>query len=247
MMNELKAIIVDDEINARENLRYLLGEFCKEVTVLAEATNVDEAVDLIKKHSPTIVFLDIEMPQKNGFQLLDAFDKIEFQIVFITAYDSYAIKAFQVAAIDYLLKPIDVSLLKSAIEKAKKQIEQVQTNSRITILQENKKNIKRIAIPYKSDYVILDIDDVLCIEADRMYSNIYTKEGKKYIIAKKLSYYESLLCDDGDFFRIHRSWIVNLNKIELYSKKEKEITLETKFKLPVSKGHKENFETLFYS
>ena len=100
-MNKIQAVIVDDELNARENLRYLLNAFCKEVEIVSEVANVDEATVAINKHKPQLVFLDIEMPRKNGFQLLDEFSEIDFQIIFITAYDMYAIKAFEVAAIDY--------------------------------------------------------------------------------------------------------------------------------------------------
>ncbi|PKH50981.1 DNA-binding response regulator [Tenacibaculum sp. Bg11-29] len=245
-MNKISAILVDDEINARENLRILLNNFCSNIDVLGEATNVDEAVLAIRKHQPQIVFLDIEMPQKNGFQLLEEFDEINFHVIFVTAYDSYAIKAFQVTAVDYLLKPIDVSLLEKAIKKAEKYIEKNTQDSRINLLKENKKEITKIAIPYKSDYAIVNIKDILCIEADRMYSVIYTVKGKEFVVAKKLNYYETLFSEKRVFIRIHRSWIVNVNQIDTYSKKEKEVVLSTKFKVPVSKSYKENFEQIFY-
>ncbi|WP_431164702.1 LytR/AlgR family response regulator transcription factor [Tenacibaculum halocynthiae] len=247
-MSKIQAVIVDDELNARENLRYLLNAFCKEVEIVSEVANVDEATVAINKHKPQLVFLDIEMPRKNGFQLLDEFSEIDFQIIFITAYDMYAIKAFEVAAIDYLLKPIDIERLQEAVKKVKKSIKNTEfSKANLNVLKENKKALQKIAIPYKTDYVILDIDNVLCIEADRMYSVVYTKNNKKYMVAKKLSYYENLLCNKKDFVRLHRSWIVNINKIEVYSKKEKEVTLESDFKVPVSKSYKENFETLFYT
>lgn len=245
-MNKISAILVDDEINARENLRILLNNFCSNVKILGEATNVDEAVFAIKKYQPQIVFLDIEMPQKNGFQLLEEFDEIKFHVIFVTAYDSYAIKAFQVSAIDYLLKPIDISLLEKAIKKAEKYIENNSQGSRINLLQENKKEITKIAIPYKSDYAIVNVNDILFIEADRMYSVIYTVKGKEFVVAKKLNYYEALFSEKVVFIRVHRSWIVNINEIDTYSKKEKKIVLKTKFKVPVSKSYKENFEKLFY-
>ncbi len=247
-MNKIKAVVVDDEINARENLQYLLKEFCEEIEVVSEASNVDEAVKVIEKNKPQIVFLDIEMPQKNGFQLLNEFSEINFQIIFITAYDIYAIKAFEVSAIDYLLKPIDIDRLKESVKKARKVINQnLDTSSRLELLKENKKEVKRIAIPYKSDYAIVNIEDVICIEADRMYSVIYTSKSKKYTVAKKLSYYEKLLCERGSFIRVHRSWIVNINEVNMYSKKEKEVTLKNQTKVSVSKTYKDSFETLFYN
>lgn len=247
-MENINAIIVDDELNARENLRYLLLEFCKQVTIVAEVSNVDDAVVAINKHNPQLVFLDIEMPRKNGFQLLEEFSEINFQIIFITAYDMYALKAFEVAAVDYLLKPIAINRLKEAVTKVHTLIAKPNTsNNKLAVLKENKKSLKKIAIPYKTDYVILDAADVLCIEADRMYSVLHTTKNKKYVVAKKLSYYENLLCDGGNFIRLHRSWIVNLNKINVYSKRDKEVVLESEFKVPISKSNKENFEMLFYS
>ena len=246
-MNKISAILVDDEINARENLRILLNDFCDNINIIGEATNVDEAVTIIKKHQPQIVFLDIEMPQKNGFRLLEEFDEINFHVIFVTAYDSYAIKAFQITAIDYLLKPIDISLLEKAVKKAEKQIENNTQVKRINLLQGNINKITKIAIPYKNDYAIVNICDIYSIEADRMYSILHMKNDKKYMVAKKLSYYENLLCDNTEFIRLHRSWIINVDKIETYSKKEKVVVLKTQFKVPVSKSYKEKFETLFYT
>ena len=126
-------------------------------------------------------------------------------------------------------------------------LEKDDLKSRLQLLKINQKKLKKIAIPYKSDYVIIDVGDIACIEADRMYSTVHTIKGKKYVIAEKLSYYEQLLCNDIDFVRLHRSWIVNLNKIETYSKRTKEVVLETQFKVPVSKTNKEAFEMLLYS
>lgn len=247
-MTKIQAVIVDDELNARENLKYLLNAFCKEVEVVSEASNVDEAVIEIKKNKPQLVFLDIEMPRKNGFQLLEEFENINFQIIFITAYDMYAIKAFEVAAIDYLLKPIDIERLKESVKKAKSTIGNLGfSNTNLEVLKSNKKKLQRIAIPYKTDYAIINIDDILCIEADRMYSIIYTSNQKKYVVAKKLSYYQKLLCVDNEFTRVHRSWIVNLDQVDMYSKKEKEVKLKTDFKIPISKSYKEHFEELFCS
>lgn len=244
-METINAIIIDDEINARENLRYLLNEFCKNINVISEAKNVDDAVLKIKEHKPQLIFLDIEMPQKNGFQLLNSFTEIDFQIIFVTAYDKYAVKAFEVAALDYLLKPIDIEKLVRAVKRATTSIENKIENKRIALLKENKKTVKRIAIPYKSDYVILNTEDIVCIEADRMYSIIHTIKGEKFLASKKLSYYEDLLCEEEFFIRVHRSWIVNSNTIEAYSKKDKILLLEDDFKVPVSKSYKDDFEKIF--
>ena len=247
-MNKIQAIIVDDEVNARENLYYLVNEFCKNIEIVSKVSNVNDAVINIKKHKPKLIFLDIEMPQKSGFKLLEEFLEIDFHIIFVTAYDKYAIRAFEVAAIDYLLKPVDIERLKEAVKKVSRIVKNEKYNQEnINVLKINKKETKKIAIPYKSDYMILNVEEILCIGADRMYVNLYIQKNKKYIVAKRLSYYEELLCEEKGFFRVHRSWIVNLNKIQMYSKKEKEVTLEDNFKVPVSKSYKEKFEKLFYS
>lgn len=241
-MNKISTIIVDDEINARENLRFLLNDFCTNVTILAEAANVDDAVHLIKSLKPDLVFLDIQMPQKNGFQLLKQFNEINFQVIFVTAFDNYAIKAFQVAAVDYLLKPIDIDLLKEAVAKVAQNIKNRNAILRYKLLEENN---RKIAIPHKNDYVIVKINDILCIEADRMYSKIHLLDDKTYLVTKKLSYYENLFLEDTSFVRAHRSWIININKIKTYSKKDKEAILINNSKIPISRGHKDDFENAF--
>ena len=187
-MIKINAILVDDEINARENLRFLLNDFCQQINILAEATNVNEAILLIREHKPQVVFLDVQMPQKSGFKLLEAFKEINFQVIFVTAFDNYAIQAFQVAAIDYLLKPIDISLLKNAVDKLTNNILKENSIKRLNLLKENKTKINKIAIPYKSDYVIVNLCDIYCIEADRMYSKIHLNNNKIFLVSKKLSF-----------------------------------------------------------
>lgn len=240
-MNKIRAIIVDDELSARENLSYLINNFCSDISIVDICNSVDTGVLSIKKHKPDVVFLDIEMPQKNGFQLLKEFPNINFQVIFITAYDEYAVKAFEVSAIDYLLKPVDIDRLVEAANKIKNKLNVVGLQTRIDTLTENKKQISRISIPYKSDYVIINIDDIIYIEADRMYSHIYTESGKKYTASKKLSYYESLFSETKKLKRIHRSWLVNLDKAEFYSKAEKKVVIKNK-NIPVGKTYKEDTE-----
>lgn len=242
-MNKIKAIIVDDELKARENLRYLIKDYCPNLEIISEVSNVDDAIIAINEHAPNVVFLDIEMPQKNGFQLLEAFNKINFQVVFVTAYDTYAIKAFEVAALDYLLKPIDINRLKEVAQKINTIIVQ-ESDKRLQLLKENKKVLKKIAIPYKRDYIILAINDIICIEADRMYSILYLKNKKKYVTAKSLSYYQSLLSENNQFVRTHRSWVINTNYDISYSKSKKILLIEG-FEIPISKSYKEGFEAIY--
>lgn len=244
MNDNLTSIIVDDEINARENLRLLLQSYCPDIKIVGEAANVDDAIQLIQNKTPQLVFLDIEMPKKDGFQLVYAFKNMPFKIIFITAYDHYAIKAFQIAALDYLLKPIDIQLLKNAVKKAKQHEQLHSENEKLRLLKINEKAITKIAIAYKNDYAIIAIHDILCIEADRMYTTVYTVSGKTYMASKPLQHYENLLVNNS-IIRVHRSWLVNLSHIDIYSKKDHSITLNTSKKIPLSKSFKTAFEMVF--
>ncbi len=246
--NIVRAIIVDDELSAHENLRYLLQQYCPAVTIVGEAFQVDEAVVLIEETMPDLVFLDIEMPHKSGFELFNAIKTISFHTIFVTAYDQHAIRAFSVSAIDYLLKPIAIDLLKSAVEKVALKQEAQHFMERINAFQENHSHsaIRKLSIPYKSDYIIINIDDVLYIEADRMYSRIHIKSNKPqntFLYAKKLSYFEELLTSNENFCRTHRSWIVNLDHVASYSKKEHQLSIHTTTQIPVSKSYKELVES----
>lgn len=246
--NIVRAIIVDDELSAHENLRYLLQQYCPTVTIVGEAFQVDEAVILIEETTPDLVFLDIEMPHKSGFELFNAIKTVSFHTIFVTAYDQHAIRAFSVSAIDYLLKPIAFDLLKSAVEKVTLKQEAQNYIERIKVFQENNSQpaIRKLSIPYKSDYIIINIEDVVYIEADRMYSRIHIqsdKPQKTFLYAKKLSYFEELLHSNENFCRTHRSWIVNLDYVASYSKKEHQLHLNTTIQLPVSKSYKELVES----
>lgn len=248
MTNNLKAIIIDDEQSARDNLNYLIKKYCSKITVINEANQVDIAVEQIKNQQPDVVFLDIEMPKKNGFELFKHFDEVNFHVVFVTAYNHYAVKAFEVSAVDYLLKPIDIERLKEAEQKA---LKQTKLNQNFEILKENiqQPEIKNIAIPYKSDFAIIKVRDIMYIQASRAYSNILVfntnnQTEKTYTYAKKLVYFEENL-PKGFFVRVHRSWVINLNYIKFYSKKESKITLENDQKVPLSNTYKQVFERLF--
>lgn len=245
MMNNIKAIIVDDELNARENLSFLVNSFCDKVTIIAQASNVDDAIILIKEKKPNLVFLDIEMPNKSGFDLINSFDIIDFCVVFVTAYDTYAIKAFDVSAVDYLLKPIDVDRLKEAIDKVAISLEQKNFNKRIEVLKNNTKSttLRHISIPYKSDYAIVLIENIMVIEANRMYSKFHlVDKTRQYLYAKKLSFFEKLFENTANFMRVHRSWIINTNTITSYSKKEANVLLQNGMIVPISKSYKNSFE-----
>lgn len=247
--SSIKALLVDDEPGARDNLNALLMQFCPDVKVIGEAANVDEAVTKIRNHSPHVVFLDIEMPGKSGFELIHAFETVDFYIVFVTAYDRYALKAFEVSAMDYLLKPVSIDRLKEAVRKVGSREQQKSYKRRFEALRTNTGDhtLKKISIPYRNDYAVINIEDIITIEADRMWSRLCVCEPeatavKKYTYAKPLGYFKDLFKKNSDFRRVHNSWMINTRHIQFYSRKDRSVLLKNDLTVPVSKGYKQTFE-----
>jgi two-component system LytT family response regulator len=185
-MTSIKAIIVDDEPSARTLLRKFIEEHCKGVEIVDEAENIKTAVKLINKHKVELVFLDIEMPEENGFALFDYFDQPSFETIFCTAYSDYAVKAFEVSAVDYLLKPLSINKLIAAVEKAIKVHGQNQIIQRISVLKENLtvNKLQKIALPLSDGMVFVKLEDIMYFEADGSYTHVVTKTGKT-LISKK--------------------------------------------------------------
>ncbi len=242
-MKTIKAIIVDDEENARLILKNFVSEYCPSVVIIAEADDVKSAVKLINKNEIDLVFLDIEMPNENGFALFDYFNKPTFDTIFCTAYSEFAIKAFEVSATDYLLKPIGLTKLKEAIEKVEAK-RLVKNTGNIEALKENlsQKEIKKIGILIGDGIVFMDLNDILYFEADGSYTTIHHKNGSDLTV-KKIKHFEDLLSSDKRFFRIHRSYLINVSLIKKYSKKEGlSVTYDERTLLPISREKKEEFE-----
>jgi two-component system, LytTR family, response regulator len=244
-MKTIKAIVVDDEENARLIIKNFIGEYCPSVEIIAEAEDVKSAVKLINKNQVDLVFLDIEMPNENGFALFDYFNKPTFETIFCTAYSEYALKAFEVSATDYLLKPIGLTKLKEAIEKVESKLANKNPNSNnITALKENlaEKEIKKIGILIGDGIVFMDLNDILYFEAEGSYTTIHSKNGKDLTV-KKIKYFEDLLENDKRFFRIHRSYLINVTRIKKYSKKDGlSVTYDERTLLPISRDRKDEFE-----
>lgn len=241
-LNNLTAILVDDEPNAIENLTILLKEYCNNITIVSTANCVDDAVVEIEKHNPDVIFLDIEMPQKTGFELFKETEK-KFQTIFVTAYDEYAIKAFDVSAVDYLLKPINITRLKKAVDKLSSN---PNNTTNIATLEENIKNqeITKITIANNHNYDIIKVNNIICIEAKGAYSIINFVSNKhlvNHISSKPLRYFDDLLNNNKKFFRTHRSWLVNTDSIISFDKKSAIITTEHNFKIPVTKKKIKDF------
>lgn len=242
-MQKIKAILVDDEEGARDVLENLLLRFCPDVTLIAKCENVLQAVEVINAEQPDLVFLDIEMPNYSGFEIVTFFKEINFKIIFVTAYDQYAIKAFKVAAIDYLLKPVDIEDLKHAVLRVAQQKNIEQQSQRLSLLSDTLENkqLKNIIITDKGQQNIIIIDSIIAIEAQESYCNIHTSD-KTYVASKNLKHFETILENIPQFLRVHKSWLVNKDYVKHYSKSDLSIQLSNGLITKLSKYKKAEFE-----
>lgn len=240
---QLTAIIVDDEEKACNMLQTLLNEHCPNVIVREHCKNVPDAHKAIVAHQPDIVFLDVDMPGYSGFQLLDFFEEVNFEIIFTTAYSEYAIQAFRVSAIDFLLKPIDIDLLIEAVEKVQKKALPDVYNKQLQLIRNSYKNkpIETIAISTSDSIEFIKVDEIIALQAERAYTTIYTTGGKM-LASKNIKEFEKLLSNNEFFFRPHRSFIINLNFVQRFNKVEGGvIELQNELQIPLSKDAKDAF------
>jgi len=217
----IKAIIIDDELYCCETIATFL-ERIADIEILAQCSNGIEGIEAIQKHKPDLVFLDVEMPKMNGFEMLQKLPSIQFEIIFTTSYDQYALKAIQLSAIDYLLKPIDEDELLYAIEKVRqrsnKHLSQ-QLEILMKKLSEPKSKISKIALPTMDGLEMVSIDSIIYCESDSNYTIVHFKDAAKIVVSKTLKEIEELL-QDFSFVRVHRCYLVNINEIEKYKKGE---------------------------
>jgi two-component system, LytTR family, response regulator len=240
----ITAIIIDDEAKGRLALREKLLAYCPQIKIVAEAANGQDALVMIEKYKPHLIFLDIEMPRMNGFEMLNKVPDKNFHIIFTTAYDQYAIKAIKYAAFDYLLKPIDIEELKTAVEKIDTK-ENNQTKKQVELLQQNmqhpKRQLNKLAIPTLEGLLFFDINDIVHLEANSNYTYIYLSNKTKITASKTLKEFEEFLPDDI-FFRTHHSHLINLNYIKRYIKGDGgQIELQNGTYVDVSRRKKEEF------
>ena len=245
-MATYKAIIVDDEASARNILSNLLEKFCPEVEVVALCEDLEEGVKEIKSKKPDLVFLDIEMPNYAGYEITKFIEHPDFEIIFITAYDHYAVKAFEVSAMDYLLKPIEIDRLQEAIQKFTTKTKTRTAALNYEVLKESleKEEIQKIIIPFQGSQKVLHLKDMIAIEASESYSFISCTDGNRYMVSKNLKYFESLLESNKSFVRSHKSWIINTDHLENYSNSKLTLELTSGIIAKLSKYKKSEFEQL---
>jgi two-component system, LytTR family, response regulator len=229
----VNAIIIDDEERGINALQQLILKYCSGLNVAAVAMNIHDGADLINEHKPDVVFLDIEMPGGNGFQLLEKFDKINFEIIFVTAYNDYAIKALRFSALDYLLKPVKIEELQNAVERLKNK--QSFNQNKIQHLKSSLADgnpFNKIVLSTTGGYCFVKIADIIYCEADENYTHFYLKDNIKHTASKPLKEYEELF-ERHNFYRTHKSYLVNLNQIEFVNK-DSWVIMSNRKEVPIS-------------
>ena len=247
----IKALIIDDEEDARFMLATNLSKNFKDtIEVVGEADGVKSGIELLQHHSPDIVFLDIQMKDGTGFDLLEQIPNKTFEVIFITAFDQFAIKAFQFSALGYLMKPIKSKDLANTVQMAMDHIEKLQINSdkRLKVLVENygdDKKIKKIVIPNNKGFFVFSIEDIIRLEGERNYTNFIIKDHPKVLSSKTMKEYELILSEFG-FFRIHQSTLINLRHVIAYTKGEGgSVKMSDDMDVAISRNRKKEFLSRF--
>jgi len=246
MTHPLRAVLIDDESSAISNLRKLVETYCEGVEIVGNAMSAVDGIKVIEKTKPDLVFLDIEMPGGNGFDMLECFKQREFDVIFVTSYNQHAIKAFQYSVVDYLLKPVDIDLLIQAVYRVRKRkTEEMNQDSLSGLFQNLHQPIPRklgIALPDGKEYI--DIEDIIRIEADGSYSTIRLKSGREIMVSRNIGEYEALL-QDHSFLRVHNSHLINMLSVSKYTRHDGGwVTMEDRSEIPVARRRKDLFESL---
>jgi two-component system, LytTR family, response regulator len=243
-MQVLKAILVDDELNSLQNLQIKIQEYCPSVKVVAQSQNPEEAIHLILQHKPDVIFLDIEMPRMSGFKMLEQIPEADFEVIFITAYNHYAIHAIRISAFDYLVKPVSIEELQHTVERLGN-ITGKKTRERVELLKQNLANPKsqedHTAIPTHDGLEFIQIKQIIRVESSSNYSRLILQNGQQLLVTRQLKDFEELL-QDYRFYRVHHSHLINLNYIAKYVRGDGgQITMRNGDVIDVSRRKKEIF------
>lgn len=241
----LKAIIVEDEKNSRESLKNLLEEFCVGIEVIGMAGSVAEAVTIISASQPDVVFMDIELQSGTGFEVLNLLPQLNFEVIFTTAFEQYAIKAVKFSSLDYLLKPIDLEELQKAVEKAKKSKNQVVYKKQLETLMLNLKQqqpkLNKICLATSDGFEFANVNEILYCKAEGSYTQFVFNDSKNILVSKHLKEFENLLLEQ-DFMRIHNSFLINLKEVKKYVKSDGGyIIMNNGDTVSISRSKKEDF------
>lgn len=247
--NKLKAVIIDDEKASRESLSTYLTKYCPEVEILSLAESVKTGLEVIRKFKPELVFLDIEMPYGNAFDLLEQIDTIDFEIIFVTAYSNYAIKALNLSASYYLLKPVDIEdLIKAVqrvIEKRNNQSDTVNSMILVENIKIENKQLHQIVLPLIDGFEVIRVNEIVRCQANDNFTDFFLTNGQKRMISRTLKFYENLL-NDYDFVRVHKSHLINIQHVNKYIKgKGGQVLMSSGETVDVSLNKKEAFLSRF--
>lgn len=240
----IKAIIIDDEERGVDVLTGLISRYCPGVDIAGTATDIATGTSLIRQHKPDVVFLDIEMPGKSGFELLEQFGNIGFEVIFVTAYNEYAIRALRFSALDYLLKPVDIDELQAAVQRLKDK-QHSSGHDRLHHLKDavaGSNPFHKIILSTLTGYYFVNIADIIYCEADENYTHIFLENQVKHTASKPLREFNELF-NSHNFFRIHKSYLVNMNKVAMVNK-DMQVVMNNKTELPLSLRKKAEFFNL---
>jgi len=243
----IRTVIIDDERPAREVIANYLVEYCQDVEIVDQASSVKTGYNAIIKNSPDLVFLDVEMADGNGFDMLAMFDRIDFRIIFVTAYSEYAIRAFRFSAVDYLLKPVRIDELTDAVSKVRKTmgtgISPEIISSLLNNLKEGQSRQSTLIIPHLKGFEVLKVPEIIMCQADGYCTNFFLTGHRKVVSSKNLKHFSGLL-EDHDFMRVHHSYLINLEHVTAYAH-QGEILLSDGLKASLGNSYKNEFVRKF--
>lgn len=235
----MTTLIIDDESSGRKTIRTFIAKYAHNLKIVDEADSVKSGLLAIKKHQPEVLFLDVRMNDGTGFNLLEQLTHVNFQVIFVTAYEEHAIKAFKHSAVDYLLKPLDPDDFIASVSKLKKESKLEEIEKKVEALLQNNHKIEKIALPTLSGLNMIKIKDIVHCESDNNYTNFHLKNGKKLLVSRTLKEFDEILSPEG-FYRTHKSHLVNISYIAEYIKGEGGIVkLENGDHIEVSRRRKE--------
>ena len=238
---KIKAIVVDDEAKSRNTLIASIKKYTPSIEVIADAASVVEALKKIKNLKPDLLFLDVQLPDGSGFDILELLPNFNFKIIFVSAYDKYAIHAFKFSAIDYLLKPVEPDMLVKAIEKTVKEDKLQSLEGKLNVLLSNRQKIEKIALPSSNGLELVKVDDIIYCQADSNYTIFHLIDQPKILVSRSLKEYDDILSHQG-FYRIHQSYLIKISYVKKYIKGEGgSVILENGKELDVSRRRKEGF------
>jgi two-component system, LytTR family, response regulator len=219
IQEKIKTIIIDDEKSCRDSLRGLINDNCSNLELVSEASCINKGMQCIEEHHPGLVFLDVKLPDGTGFDMLDNLPSINFKIIFVSAFDRYAINAFRFSALDYLLKPVETEKLMRAVSKLYDSNHTASFNQRLDMLMSNLRGFNKIALPTLKGFTFVELQEIIRCESASNYTCFILKDGSKELISRSLKEYDELLSQQG-FFRTHKSHLINLSHVVKYHKGE---------------------------